>query len=61
MMKHKGYTGEVWIDLDAEVLRGRVVGIRDIVTFQAEQGEEPNRPDTAQVEGGLVRGASRLG
>ena len=34
MMQHKGYSGEFVVDLDAEVIRGRVIGTRDVITFQ---------------------------
>ncbi len=34
MMKHKGYSGEFQVDLAAGVIRGRVLGTRDVITFQ---------------------------
>jgi predicted HicB family RNase H-like nuclease len=33
MMQYKGYIGKVEFDADAKILRGEVVGIRDVVTF----------------------------
>lgn len=36
MMIHKGYIGKVEFDADARILHGEVVGIRDVVTFQAD-------------------------
>lgn len=43
-MRYKGYTGRFTVDLDENVIRGRVIGIRDVVTFQgstiAEAREE---------------------
>jgi len=36
MMRYKGYVGKVEYDPDAKILHGEVVGIRDVVTFQAE-------------------------
>jgi predicted HicB family RNase H-like nuclease len=36
MMIHKGYIGKVEFDADARVLHGEVVGIRDVVTFRAD-------------------------
>jgi predicted HicB family RNase H-like nuclease len=35
-IKHKGYVGEAWIDDEAGVIRGRVIGTRDVITFQGE-------------------------
>ena len=39
-MKHKGYTGEAWVDEDAGVIRGRVIGTIDVITFQGATVEE---------------------
>lgn len=36
MMQYKGYMGKVEFDPDAQVLHGEVVGIRDVITFQAD-------------------------
>jgi len=36
MMQYKGYVGKVELDPEAKLLHGEVVGIRDVVTFQAE-------------------------
>lgn len=36
MMRYKGYIGKVEYDPDARILHGEVVGIRDVVTFQAD-------------------------
>ncbi len=33
-MKHKGYTGKVTFDDDAGVFHGRVIGLRDVITFE---------------------------
>ncbi len=33
-MDYKEYTGEFTVDLEENIIRGRVVGIRDVVTFQ---------------------------
>ena len=35
-MKYKGYTAVVDLDEEQGVLFGRVVGLRDVITFQAE-------------------------
>lgn len=40
MMKYKGYVGRVEYDAEANILHGEVVGIRDVVTFQAKSVEQ---------------------
>jgi predicted HicB family RNase H-like nuclease len=35
-MKYKGYTGTIEPDEDAKVLFGRVVGLRDVITFHGD-------------------------
>ena len=40
MMKYKGYVGRVVYDPEANILHGEVVGIRDVVTFQAKSVEQ---------------------
>ncbi|MCK4276527.1 MAG: type II toxin-antitoxin system HicB family antitoxin [Phycisphaerae bacterium] len=39
-MKYKGYVGKVEYDAEANILHGEVVGIRDVVTFQAKSVEQ---------------------
>ena len=39
-MKYKGYTGIVEFDEEAGVLFGRVIGLRDVITFQADSAAE---------------------
>ena len=34
MMRYKGYAGVIELDLEAELIHGRVVGLRDVITFQ---------------------------
>lgn len=36
MMRYKGYTGVTKVDLEDGLLFGRVIGLRDVITFQAE-------------------------
>ena len=36
IFSYKGYTGEVLIDGDADVLAGEVLDIRDVITFEGE-------------------------
>ena len=40
MIKHKGYTGGCWVDPAAGAIRGRVVGTRDVITFQGWSFDE---------------------
>jgi predicted HicB family RNase H-like nuclease len=35
-MKYKGYFGEVQYDSDAKIFHGEVVGLKDVITFQAK-------------------------
>jgi predicted HicB family RNase H-like nuclease len=34
VLQHKGYAGLVEVDLEAKMLHGRVLGLRDVITFQ---------------------------
>lgn len=34
MLKYKGYTGDVELDEESGILFGRVIGLRDVITFQ---------------------------
>ncbi|MGF1659559.1 MAG: type II toxin-antitoxin system HicB family antitoxin [Rubrimonas sp.] len=40
MKPYKGYTGTVEFDEEDRVFHGRVVGVRDIVTFEARTADE---------------------
>jgi predicted HicB family RNase H-like nuclease len=40
MMQHKGYFGKVECDDEAQILHGEVLGIKDVVTFQADKANE---------------------
>jgi predicted HicB family RNase H-like nuclease len=35
-MRYKGYFGEVQYDSDAKIFHGEVVGLKDVITFQAK-------------------------
>lgn len=35
-MQHKGYVGVVELDEEAGIIHGRVIGLRDVITFQGE-------------------------
>jgi predicted HicB family RNase H-like nuclease len=49
-MNHKGYLGEIWMDEDARVFRGKVVNILDTVTFQGKTFDEVNEAFRDSVE-----------
>jgi hypothetical protein len=38
MLKHNGYTGQVECDDESRALFGRVIGLRDMITFEADSG-----------------------
>ena len=59
MMKHKGYTGEAWGDPDADVIRGRVIGLKDVITFQGETVEEARAEFVESVDDYLACCAER--
>lgn len=40
MKQYKGYSGSIEFDEEDMVFHGRIIGIRDIVTFEAESAEE---------------------
>ena len=40
MMKYKGYFGEVKYDSDAKIFHGEVIGLKDVITFQAKTVDE---------------------
>ena len=40
MIKHRDYTGEFAVNLDAGVIRGRILGTRDVITFQGATVEQ---------------------
>jgi predicted HicB family RNase H-like nuclease len=40
MMEYKGYTARVEFDDDANVFRGEIVNLRDIITFEGESVDE---------------------
>jgi predicted HicB family RNase H-like nuclease len=40
MMKYKGYLGEVEYDYDAKIFHGEVIGLKDVITFQAKNVTE---------------------
>jgi predicted HicB family RNase H-like nuclease len=40
MMTYKGYAGSIRFDDESEILHGEVIGLRDVVTFQATTVDE---------------------
>ncbi|MDC0834053.1 HicB protein [Geitlerinema sp. FC II] len=40
MFKYKGYTGNVEIDIESKFLHGRILDIKDVVTFEGSTVEE---------------------
>ncbi len=40
MMKYKGYYGVVTYDEDAKILHGEVIGLRAVITFQADKAKD---------------------
>lgn len=40
MMKYKGYFGEAKYDSDAKIFHGEVIGLKDVITFQAKTVDE---------------------
>jgi predicted HicB family RNase H-like nuclease len=40
MITHKGYIAKIEFDEDDKVLHGRILGIRDVITFEADSVED---------------------
>ncbi len=59
MMTYEGYTGSVEVDMEAEILFGRVVGLRDVVTFQGETVAEARKAFQDSVDDYLAFCAER--
>ncbi len=59
MMIHKGYLGKVEYDDEARLLHGEVIGIRDVVTFQADSASEIKRAFIESVDDYLAFCKSR--
>jgi predicted HicB family RNase H-like nuclease len=49
-MKYKGYTGVVELDEDSGMLFGRVIGLRDVITFQGASVPEVIQAFHASVD-----------
>jgi predicted HicB family RNase H-like nuclease len=59
MMQYKGYTGVAEIAFDTGMIYGRVVGLRDIITFQGHTVKEAEQAFHDSVDDYLDLGASR--
>ncbi|MCM3610402.1 type II toxin-antitoxin system HicB family antitoxin [Planococcus sp. MERTA32b] len=40
ILTYKGYTGKVQVDLEANILHGEVIDLKDVITFQGESVPE---------------------
>ncbi len=49
-MKYKAYTGVVELDEESGVLFGRVIGLRDVITFQGESVAEVTKAFHGSVD-----------
>ena len=58
-MKYKGYTGIAEFDDDSGVIFGRVIGLRDVITFQGESVAEVTQAFHDSVDDYLEFCASR--
>lgn len=59
MMTHKGYSGVAEIAYDTGMIYGRVVGLRDVITFQGETVAEAQQTFRDSVDNYLEFCASR--
>ena len=61
MLRHRGYVGHADLDVDAGVLHGEILGIRDVVTFEGTSVDELQKAFEDSVDDYLenVRGAWR--
>lgn len=59
LWKHKGYTGRFEMDLDSDVIHGRVVDTRDVITFEGETIAEAKQAFIDSVDDYLTFCAER--
>jgi predicted HicB family RNase H-like nuclease len=50
MLTYKGHTGRFEVDINAGVIFGRVLGIRDVVTFKGTHVEEAKQAFFSAVD-----------
>jgi predicted HicB family RNase H-like nuclease len=49
-LSYRGFTGQVEIDYEADIIHGDVVGIRDVVTFQGKTPKEVQKAFRESVD-----------
>jgi predicted HicB family RNase H-like nuclease len=49
-MRYKGYEAIVTYDEDAKILHGEVIGLKDVVTFQADCGDDVEKEFKRSVD-----------
>jgi predicted HicB family RNase H-like nuclease len=50
MMRYKGYVGVMEVDSDAGLIHGRIVGVRDVITFEGESVSEATQAFKESVD-----------
>lgn len=50
MITYKGYLGRIEVDVEARRIHGRVVGLRDVITFEGSTVEEAERAFRESVD-----------
>jgi predicted HicB family RNase H-like nuclease len=50
MLKYKGYIGQVEFDEELKTLHGRVIGLKDVITFQGNNAQEIEQAFKDSVE-----------
>jgi predicted HicB family RNase H-like nuclease len=54
IVKYKGYIGEIEIDIDAKMLFGQIINIKDVLAFQGQTVEEATQSFRDVVDGYLA-------
>ena len=49
-MKYKGYLGQVTYDEEAKIFHGEVIGLRAVITFQADNAKDIEKEFHASVD-----------
>jgi predicted HicB family RNase H-like nuclease len=50
MISYKGYSGRMEVDAEARTIHGRVVGLRDVITFEGATVDEAERAFRESVD-----------
>lgn len=53
MLTYKGYAGECEVDFEAGIIFGRVLGIRDVITFKGRDVAEAKQAFYDSIDGYL--------